>query len=604
MSTKNYPGTPKESTEAIVSSDANSSTASTHQAMIPPVNQLISDEVELFFATQSQETLSAQDVEFHLLNRINNRLIAENDHYKLKSKRAYGVLQVLPPFVIARCILQRELPHTGLIGRSRRTAELMTYQATGVDKGLYVFAEDPIYLLASQYNCAISDKDLQAVVRCVHNSVQMLTENKDSHIAVVANGLFDPRPKNLRPFSPDVVFKAKAAVAFPEDVPTCPVMPDGWNVDDWIRELANDDPQVEQLLWQVIAALFYPNHAFNKAILLYSPTGSNGKGTFLELLRNLVGVDHVASLSMSDFGDSYFPDSLSNCFAVLSDENEVGNFMRKAAAIKSWVTHDWCRINEKYGRMSYIKGRGLCVFCINELPVFKDKSESLYRRFIVIPFLKRFVGEDENPAIKNDYVKRPEVLEYVAYKALMMYSCETFIEPDVCKELLGQMRTEGDSVLQFAEEFLDRFVWDLLPWEFTYGVYRAWMNKDVPSGRPVSRMEFTKRMSEYVDKNPSCGWFVPRGADDKQKKVRTMKYIIGEEPLAVEYDINNWFDMRPVNGSVRKVGVPHNSPINARGLMRTTAIADDDELDRAVAQAVGDSESTPEEHDPQSRDLA
>lgn len=576
MNEKNRPGT-AAGTEAIVSPDANSSTASAHQAMIPPVNQLISDEVELFFATQNQETLSAQDVEFHLLNRINNRLIAENDHYKLKSKRAYGVLQVLPPFVIARCILQRELLHTGLIGRSRRTAELMTYQATGVNKGLYVFAEDPIYLLASQYNCAISDKDLQAVVRCVRNLVQMLTENKDSHIAVVANGLFDPRPKKLLRFSPDVVLRAKTAVAFPEDVPTCPVMDDGWNVDDWIRELANDDPQVEQLLWQVIAALFYPNHAFGKAILLYSPTGSNGKGTYLELLRNLVGVDRVASLSMSDFGDSYVPDSLSDCFAVLSDENEVGNFMRKAAAIKSWVTHDWFRANEKYGRMSYVKGRGLCVFCINELPVFKDKSESLYRRFIVIPFVKRFVGEDENPAIKNDYLKRPEVLEYVAYKALMMDPFETFIEPDVCKELLGQMRVDGDPVLQFAEEFLPQFKWDLLPWEFVYAVYRAWMNKDVPLGRPVGRNEFTKRMNAYVDDTPSCGWFVPLGKDGKPQKVRSSGRIIGEEPLAVEYDISNWFDMRPVNGSIRKVGTPHNIKASYRGLQRAGTSSTDDE---------------------------
>lgn len=570
MSIKNRPGT-AAGTEAIVSSDANSSTASAHQAMIPPVNQLISDEVELFFATQNQETLSAQDVEFHLLNRINNRLIAENTHYDLKGRRAYGVLQVLPSFVIARCILQRELLHTGLIGRSRRTAELMTYQATGVNKGLYVFAEDPIYLLASQYNCAISDKDLQVVVRCVRNLVQMLTENKDSHIAVVANGLFDPRPKKLLPFSPDVVLRAKAAVAFPEDVPTRPVMDDGWNVDDWIRELANDDPQVEQLLWQVIAALFYPNHAFGKAILLYSPTGSNGKGTFLELLRNLVGVDRVASLSMSDFGDSYVPDSLSDCFAVLSDENEVGNFMRKAAAIKSWVTHDWFRANEKYGPMSYVKGRGLCVFCINELPVFKDKSESLYRRFIVIPFVKRFVGEDENPAIKNDYLKRPEVLEYVAYKALMMDPFETFIEPDVCKELLGQMREDNDPVLQFAKAFLPQFVWDLLPWKFVYAVYRAWMHDDVPSGRAVSKTVFEDRLKAYVDDNPSCGWTVTPAA------VRTKNRIIGEEPLAVEYNIDNWFDMLPVNGSIRKVGTPHNIPISARGLLRIDTSSTDDE---------------------------
>ena len=165
-------------------------------------------------------------------------------------------------------------------------------------------------------------------------------------------------------------------------------------------------------------------------------------------------------------------------------------------------------IRDRYGRMSYVKGRGLCVFCINELPVFKDKSESLYRRFIVIPFVKRFVGEDENPAIKNDYLKRPEVLEYVAYKALMMDPFEKFVEPDVCKKLLGQMRVDGDPVLQFAEEFLPQCKWDLLPWKFLYALYRAWMLKEVPSGRAVSKTVFEDRIKAYVNDNLSCGWTV------------------------------------------------------------------------------------------------
>lgn len=57
----------------------------------------------------------------------------------------------------------------------------------------------------------------------------------------------------------------------------------------------------------------------------------------------------------------------------------------------------------------------------------------------------------------------------------------------------------------------------------------------------------------------------------------TRNRIVGDEPLAVEYDIHNWFDIRPVNGSVRKIGIPHNIPITARGLMRTNVALTDDE---------------------------
>lgn len=577
MSIKNHPGTPtEESTEAISSVGTHSTTSSVSGTALPTINQLILQEVANFLGTKNQSTYCPEDVERFLLNQINKRLLGENERNRLKGGLAHRPLKVLPPSVIATCILKRELRHTGLIGESEATAELVTYEDAGPDEGLYVPAEQRIRRLARQYHYTISPKDLNAVVECVRDSVPLLEESKGKNVVALANGLFDLDSKELLPFSPDVVLRSKASVAFNKDATTCAVI-DGWSVDEWIKGLANNDPEVEPLFWQVIAALFRPDHPFDKAVLLYSPTGSNGKGTFVELLRNLVGAERVATLSISNFGEQYLPEALRSAFCVLSDENEVGYYLKDAGAFKAWITHDWTRFNVKYGSMTSIKGRGLCVFCANELPSSKDKSESLYRRFIPIPFLKRYVGADENKAIKDDYVKRPEVLEYVAHKALMMDLFDSFIEPAVCKELLGQIRVENDPVLQFAEEFLPQFVWDFLPWDFVYGVYSAWMRKEVPNGRAVSSREFNKRLSAYVDDNPSCGWFVPRGADGKQKKVRTKGLIVGDEPLAMEYDISNWFDLQPVGGSMRKIGIPHNMPVSARGLLRAGTPPNDDE---------------------------
>ena len=575
-SIKNRPGTPtEESTEAKRFADANSTTPSVNDTTVPMVDQLIRQEVKTFLGTD-QSAYGPEDAGSALLDRINKRLISENTKHELRGGLAHRPLKALPPAVIATCILNRELRHTGLIGESEATAELVTYEDAGPDEGLYVPAEQRIRRLARQYHYTISSKDLNAVVESVRDSVSLLTENKDGNIVGLANGLFDLRSKKLLPFSPKVVLRTKASVAFREDATTCPVIK-GWSVDEWIRELANNDLDVEKLFWQVIAALFRPDHPFDKAVLLYSSTGSNGKGTFLELLRHLVGVDRVATLSMSGFGKPFLPPSLLDCFAVLSDENKVGDFMLDASTLKAWVTHDWVDIDVKYDRMKTVKGRGLCVFCVNELPSSKDKSESLYRRFIPIPFLKRYFGADKNPAIKNDYVKRPKVLEYVAHKALMMDLVDEFIMPEVCEKLLGEIRLENDPVLQFAEEFLPQFKWDLLPWKFSFRLYSAWMRKEVPSGHPVGSREFTKRMTDYVDKKPSCGWFVPRGADGNQKAMSTQNRIVGNEPLAVEYDLHEWIDIQPAGGSMRKIGIPHNIPINARGLMRAGTSPTDDE---------------------------
>lgn len=541
-------------------------------------NQIMSDVVEDFFARDTS-TMSAQVVENALLDKINAKFASENTASGIK---VYRPIKTLPATVIARCILERDLPHTGLLGKTVATAALVTYCDHGPDEGLYVPAERQIRLCARAYHYTISPGDLSAVVDLVRDEALLLVSCEDGDVVALANGLFNLRTKQLCPFSPELVFSSNAAVAFNRDATTSPVL-DGWDVDAWIRELANDDPEVELLFWQIIAALFRPGHSFNKAVLLYSPTGSNGKGTFVELLRHLVGAERAATLSISDFGGPFLPDTLRNAFCILSDENEVGDFLRRAGVFKAWVTHDWIRLNVKYGSMSDIKGRGLYVFCVNELPSSKDKSESFYRRFVAIPFMKRYFGSTENTAIKNDYVKRREVIEYVARKALMMPLFGAFVAPAVCDNLLAEIRVENDPVLQFAKEFLPRFVWDLLPWAFLYGVYATWMKKEVPSGHPVSRREFTTRLTNYLDATPACGWTIPRNADGKQKVVRTSGRIVADEPLAVEYDLENWFSMRPAGGSIRRIGIPHNIPVSTRGLLRVGVAVGDDEDNDATA---------------------
>lgn len=104
---------------------------------------------------------------------------------------------------------------------------------------------------------------------------------------------------------------------------------------------------------------------------------------------------------------------------------------------------------------------------------------------------------------------------------------DAFITPAVCEDLLGDIRVENDPVLQFADEFLPQFRWNLLPWKFVYAVYAAWMKKEVLSCQAVWLRKFNKRLTVYVDATPSFGWTVPVGENGKQKTIRTHNKILG-----------------------------------------------------------------------------
>lgn len=545
----------------------------THQAMIPPINQLISDELELFFATQHQETLSAQDVEFHLLNRINNRLISENTQYGLKGSRAYQTLRTLTPAVIADCMLKRNRIVRIMLSDKNTDPNydvLAVYMDHGPDNGIYVTDEVSIRVLAREYNYSISPKELDHVIDMLKDNAPRVMVSTNRDLIAVNNGIFDYKTKTLLPFTPEIVFTAKSAVNYNENAvnPVIHNDADGtdWDIESWMADL-NDDPEIVALLWEILSAIIRPNVAWDKTAWFLSEVGNNGKGTLLTLMRNLCGERAWTSISVADFGKDFHLEPLIRTNAVLVDENDVGEYVDKAANLKAVITNDVLLINRKGKTPIAYQFRGFMVQCVNDTPKFRDKSGSLYRRQLIIPFDKSFTGA-ERKYIKQDYMHRTEVLEYVLHRVLNGNFYE-LSEPKAIRIALREYKIENDPIRAFAEEFLDQLVWDLLPWKFLYALYRAWLSKEQPSSRPLGSNKFIKHFTLILQEDLDYGWFVTPAA------VRTKNRILGEEPLAVEYNLDQWFDIQPVNGSIRKVGTPHNIPISTRGLLRASACSDD-----------------------------
>src|SRR5690625_6331311 len=55
------------------------------------------------------------------------------------------------------------------------------------------------------------------------------------------------------------------------------------------------------------------------------------------------------------------------------------------------------------------------------MPKFKDTTLSSWRRWLILPMLNKFATSGgKRPEIKSDFIKRKEVLEYFAWRALSM----------------------------------------------------------------------------------------------------------------------------------------------------------------------------------------
>ena len=240
-----------------------------------------------------------------------------------------------------------------------------------------------------------------------------------------------------------------------------------------------------------------PNVAWNKAHLWYNVVGNNGKGTLCQLIRNLCGKGSYTSISIKEFGKDFMLRPLMYVSAVITDENDTGTFLTSGEAFKSAITHDVLHVNIKMKEPVDIRFNGLIIECVNEMPKFQDKSQSMYRRLLPIPFDKRFEGR-ERKYIKTDYIYRKEVLEYVLWKVLNTNYYE-FTIPDVSEQLLGQIKESNDPIRQFLDETLDRLTWTFIPASYLYLFYKGWFEKNVPSGKIVSRDSFIKDARQLID---------------------------------------------------------------------------------------------------------
>lgn len=242
---------------------------------------------------------------------------------------------------------------------------------------------------------------------------------------------------------------------------------------------------------------------------------------------------------------------------IIVDENDVGEYIDKAANLKAIITNDVIQMNRKFKMPVAFQFKGFMVQCLNELPRFKDKSESFYRRLLFVPFSKCFTGA-ERKYIKADYLRRKEVLEYALYKVLNMdyYSLD---EPPECKAVLEEYKGYNDPVRQFLDEMLPKCVWDLLPFKFLFDLYKAWFADISPTGSPVGRNTFIFEVKKLIGKYSEwevCG------------KERTLKRMDNPEPLIKKYNLRNWMNPNYRGSDVEKMCHPGLQKSYSGGLLR------------------------------------
>lgn len=538
--------------------------ATLNQAIRIAVNNAIED-AKMHFLPPSQDEVT--EIEYRILDEVNRWIstVVADDGEKIQR------LSYLPNAAIARLMIALEgikaLNYSD--GNNAGNYQLGIYQDCGENEGIYVTTEDLFIKVIKKYNFNISVSGIRQVMELLRYTAPVVAVRKYRNLIPVNNGIFDYDTKKLLPFSPDYVFVSKCKVNFNAAATNVVIHNDDdgtdWDVDSWIHELT-DDPQVEQLIWQIIGAVIRPNVRWDKVVMPYSTKGNNGKGTLCRLLRNLCGEGNYTSIAINDMSKNFRLSPLLHVSAVIVDENNVTGYLDDASTFKALITGDQVQIEEKYKAPVDFRFSGLMVQCVNFLPRVNDKTSSFYRRILMVPFEKCFTGA-ERKYIKDDYLNRQEVLEYVLCKVLeKIPSYYDFDVPDACTRLLDDYKTFNDPVRQFAEEMLPELKWQLVPNKFLYDLFKAWYEENIPSGRVQGKNSFLQEFKDVIaerDDWKATGSSVP-----------TQGYSFGSEPLIIRYNLTKWMNDAYRGTDAAMICTPSMDTIKSSvsGIIRTTNV--------------------------------
>lgn len=504
--------------------------------MAKPQNQIVQEVTTSYLETLDPSSPPpATQIEKELLDRTNAEFVIENAGREPKHR--IMLLQTLTFSQIAQILVT--LHRVVKIAPSGKNTDpdydlLAVYALAGPSRGVYLTAEEEIRSIARRYNRELTVNNAREVFTVLREQAPRVTRCADRDLIAVNNGVFDYAAKELRPFSPDLVFLSKSSVDY-DPAALSPIFdtPDGdqWEVEAWMKTLS-DDPEIVELLWQIVGAVIRPHVRWNKSAWFYSERGNNGKGTLVALMRELCGAGAHTSLPLADMGKDFMLEPLTRASAIIVDENDVGVFIDKAANLKAIITNDVLMINRKYKQPISYQFWGFMVQCLNEFPRIKDRSESFYRRQLFVPFEKCFTGH-ERRYIKDQYVSDPEVLRYVLKRVLHMDYYQ-LSEPAAVGRVLAEYKEFNDPIRAFWEELHEDFVWDLLPFSFLYDLYKSWFARSNPSGSPVGRNVFIKDLVSVVE--PASGWYCA----DRSAQVRTGTKMSAPELMIMAYDLKSW----------------------------------------------------------------
>ena len=332
--------------------------------------------------------------------------------------------------------------------------------------------------------------------REVLDYMELIVEEKqpsEANLIAFNNGVYDIMTGELKPFSTEIVITNK----IPWDYD-----PDAYSelADSTLNKLSCGDAVIRSLLEECIGYCFYRRNELGKAFILTGDK-SNGKSTFLDCVKAILGEKNISALDLKELGDRFTTSMMFGKLANIGDD--IGDDFLQGSQVsifKKIVTGNRIKAERKgqdpFEFNPFIK----LLFSANDIPRMKDKTGAVLRRLVIIPFNATFGKSDPDydPFIKYKLIEK-ESIEYFIRLGIeglkRVIINDEFTKSTKVQNQLNEYEEENNPIIAFiADSGIDMI--ENEPTNEVYKRYQVFCADNAMT--PMSNIVFSKQINKRL----------------------------------------------------------------------------------------------------------
>ena len=312
------------------------------------------------------------------------------------------------------------------------------------------------------------------------------TPHSDARYIAFKNGIYDVVTDSFSEFSPDYVILNKINYDY---------NPSAYSelCDKTLNKISCNDETIRMLLEEALGMCFYRKAELRKAFVLVGDK-RNGKSTYLDMIKTLLGEENTTSIDIADLEDRFRPAELFGKLANIIDDIS-DNFVKNPAVFKKVISGDRITVEYKNKNPFSFNNYSKFLCSANDIPRIKDKTGAVLDRLIIIPFEATFSPDDPDfdPYIKYK-LQVPEVMEYLIQLGIAglkrVLKNKKFSTSEKLQNQLKEYSENNNPVLLFFKEIDEESILNN-PTKDVYLKYCEFCNLN--NYQPLSHIEFSKQ---------------------------------------------------------------------------------------------------------------